>query len=350
MNKRGRHATRIDRLDSLISISRSHPVQGSRLEAAECFSAPLCIEVAIMKVMLTTAVLALSTIPMLAQAGEHGVSRPDPTPITVPEDQEQPQRRPVPVSNPDANIVTTTNAAQDDASAYHPYHPGAAPYASTLSTRPAAQPLLAEHDVDGDIVTSVPQREGEMAEGTLLKVRMNETLSTRSTLRGSPFSATLIEDVQRDGRVVIPAGSVLDGSITEVHGGKRIAGRAAIHLEPRRVTLPDGTYYMLHAQVTDTSQDNAVKVDREGTVLRRDHPEEMLAILSLSTGSGAVAGAMIGGGVGAVVGAGLGAGVSTILWLKEDRQAALPKNTALVFSLTTPMMIRPLQDGAHLRP
>ncbi len=322
-----------------------------------------------MKMMLaTTAALALSAAPLLGQAGEQGVSHPDQTPITVPSYEDQPARAPKPSAarpaspvNPDATIVITAPVpytpapyTQDDASAYHPYRPNqpvtdrsASPMAEPLLAR--QDPVLAGHDPDGDIVTSVPQREGEIAEGTLLKARLNETLSTVKTLRGSAFTATLSEDVQRDGRVLIPSGSTLSGTVTEVHGGKRIAGRAAIHLEPRRVTLPDGSYYVLHAQVVDTNEDNAVKVDGEGTILRRDHGKEMLAILSLTTGSGAVAGAMIGGGVGAAVGAGLGAGASTILWLKQDRQAALPKETLLIFSLTAPVMMQPLQDGATLR-
>jgi hypothetical protein len=187
-----------------------------------------------------------------------------------------------------------------------------------------------------------------MPEGTLLKVRMNDALSTRTTIRGSAFTAAVAEDVQHDGSVVIPAGSVLDGMVTEVRGGRRISGRAAIHLEPRRVTLPDGTYYVLHAQVIDTSAENSVTINDEGTILRRDHAKETLAIVSATTGSAAVAGAMIGGGVGAAVGAGIGAGAGTILWLKQDRETALPKDTALVFSLTTPMMMHPMQDGAQL--
>ena len=302
-----------------------------------------------MKIMMMTAAFALSTASLLGQAGEHGVSRPDQTAITVaPPDEET---RPATMSNPDAGIVTSVPSVsvQDDASAYHPYQPGAGPYKASLNARPVVTTPVVERDIDADIVTSVPSRPGEIAEGTLIKVRMNEPLSTVTTRLGSAFSATLSEDVLREGRVVIPAGSVLDGQVTEIRGGKRITGRAAIHLEPRRVTLPDGTYYMLHAQVINTGEESKVKVDGEGTILRRDHPKEMLAILSLTTGSGAVAGAMIGGGVGAAVGAGLGAGASTIIWLKQDRQTALPKNTALIFSLTTPMMMRPLQDGALLR-
>ena len=306
-----------------------------------------------MKVMLpATATLLLCALPCMAQAGERGVSHPDSTLITA---DDQTPAAPV-RQNPDAQIVTGVPATaptsvQDDASAYHPYHPGDGPYRPNLATRPAAQPILAaDHDVDGDIVTGPEVRPGEIAEGTLLKVRMNDAVSTKTTLRGTPFSATLTEDVRNEGTVVIPAGSILDGRVTEIRGGRRIAGRAAIRLEPRRVTLPDGTYYMLHAQVVDTSAEHAVHVDGEGTILRRDHPKEMLAIASLTTGSAAVAGAVIGGGVGAVVGASLGAGVSTYIWLKQDRQAALPKDTALVFSLTTPMVTRSLRDGAALQP
>ena len=47
-----------------------------------------------------------------------------------------------------------------------------------------------------------------------------------------------------------------------------------------------------------------------------------------------------GDAVGAV--AGIGAGVGTIIWLKQDRQAELPKDLGLVFSLTEPMSITPL--------
>ena len=193
-------------------------------------------------------------------------------------------------------------------------------------------------------MTSVPEREGELREGTLLRVEMQEGLSTSSTLPGTKFTAQVVEAVEKDGRVIIPIGSILDGQVTEVHGGRRIAGGAALHLEPRSVTLPDGTHYVVHAQLIDTTRSD-FNVDREGTLKRRDRAKETLAVMSLATGSGAVAGAMIGGGVGAVVGAGVGAGVSTVMWLKQDRQATLKKDAGLVFSLTTPMILTPLSNG-----
>ena len=66
------------------------------------------------------------------------------------------------------------------------------------------------------------------------------------------------------------------------------------------------------------------------------------------TGAGAITGAMLGGGKWALrlelerIGY---AGAGTIVWLKQDRQATLPENSVLVFSLTTPMVLKPLHVG-----
>jgi len=119
-----------------------------------------------------------------------------------------------------------------------------------------------------------------------------------------------------------------------------------MHLDPHSVTLPDGTQYMLHAQLIDTSEINHVRVGTEGDLKRRDHAKETWAVVGGVTGAGAVAGAAIGGGVGAAVGAGIGAGAGAIVWLKQDRQAELPKDSVLVFSLTMPMQLTPMRVGA----
>jgi hypothetical protein len=194
---------------------------------------------------------------------------------------------------------------------------------------------------DAMIVTSVPERAGELREGTLLKTKMISTLSTESTVTGSRFTAEVTEPIERNGKVIIPVGSILDGRVTEVHGGKRITGGALLHLETSNVTLPDGTHYIVHAQVIDTGNSD-FKVTDEGTLKKKDHAKETLAVMGGVTGAGAATGAVLGGGVGAAVGAGIGAGVSTVIWLKQDRQATLPKDVKLVFSLTMPMILTPL--------
>jgi hypothetical protein len=296
-----------------------------------------------MKIQITTAAFVLAAVPAFAQSAQPamtGVSNPEPAAISTTDDSAA-----TPVLTPRTKPSAAIPAAAPSGSAspagstvvYGPYVPYTGAGASA-NFAPA-------NGEDAMIVTSVPEREGELREGTLLKTQIMQNLSTKTTLEGTRFSAQLTEAVERNGRVILPVGSLLEGTVTEVHGGRRITGAAALHLETRDITLPDGTHYVVHAQLIDTGK-SEFKVTDEGTLKRRNHPKETLAVMSLTTGGAAVAGGMIGGGVGALVGAGVGAGISTVMWLKEDRQATLPKNVQLVFSLTAPMVLTPLSGGA----
>ncbi len=195
------------------------------------------------------------------------------------------------------------------------------------------------------IVVDVPEREGELREGTLLKTRMLNTISTSTTMRGAKFTAELTEPIERNGRVILPVGSIVEGRVTEVRGGRRISGGAALHLETSDVTLPDGTHYIVHAQVVNAGK-NEFKVTDEGT-LKKKGPSEGDAG---GDGRRDRSGRCDWCGDRAVEwerlsGAGIGAGVSTVVWLKQDRQATLPKDVSLVFSLTTPMILTPLHGA-----
>jgi hypothetical protein len=295
-----------------------------------------------MKIQIATAALVLGSVPAFAQAT--GVSNPEPVVITASDDTatQTPAadggRRPL-TAKPQAGTPAVVPAPTEEV------YGSFVPYKGATATNSVATEVDPVGDVDGQIVTSVAEREGELREGTLLRVNMVDGVSTESTVAGTKFTASIVEPVEKGGRVIIPVGSVLDGQVTEVHSGRRISGGALMHLEPRNITLPDGTHYVVHAQLIDTSRSD-FKVDSEGTLKKREHPKETLAVMSLATGSSAVAGAMIGGGVGAVVGAGIGAGVSTFLWLKQDRQATLNKDSRLVFMLTTPMILTPLANTA----
>jgi hypothetical protein len=228
--------------------------------------------------------------------------------------------------DPDASIVTEATAGR--------------------SERRALNGTSSLADPDAGIVTHVPWLPNEIPDGALLKVKLGESISTETTKPGSRFSAELTEAVVGDGRVYLPAGSMLKGRVTWTHSGSRISGGAAIHLEARSVVLPDGTEYAIHARVIDTNSWQNTKVDREGTIKRKDHGKEALATVGLATGGGAAAGAMIGGVPGALIGAGVGAGVSAVVWLKQDRQAVLPKDLGVVFSLTAPMAMTPASATA----
>ena len=215
----------------------------------------------------------------------------------------------------------------------------AAEMPATRREEPMMGEKFAAPDIDAGVVTRVPGPSNQLPIGTLMKVRLDENISTESTPDGMVFTAKLVEGVERDGRVLLPAGSTLSGYVTDVHGGKRISGAASIHLKTSTVTLPDGTKYAVRGQVIDTDMFKVVRVDREGTIYRRDHAGKTAGTMALATGSGAAAGALIAGVPGAVVGGAVGAGVSTVVWLKQDRQAELPAETKIVFSLTQPLTV-----------
>jgi hypothetical protein len=285
-------------------------------------------------------VLATGTQGFAQDAARTGVSRPDPVVITTTDDSSmgvaQPVAKPsaaVPLSAAQQPYVASSQTIQAD------------PAQTVPTAVPVRRPLPA-NDPDAGIVTYVPSAPGEVPDGTLVKVKLREEISSLTTRPGTKFTATVSEPVMRDGRVVVPVGSMLEGRVTGVRGGRRVGGSAAIHLEPQTVTLPDGSRYVLHARAIDTSSWGNTKVDSEGTILRKDKVKGTVEAMGLATGGGAAAGAMIGGVPGALIGAGVGAGISTVVWLKEDRQAVLPKDLGVVFSLTLPMRVTPADEAA----
>jgi len=283
----------------------------------------------------------------LAQDDRTGVAKPEPATMTNADDSDSQVKVPVvpaPLSKPSAAVPMDSAPA---AAAY----PGTAPESDgrrPLAGEPGADRKAAD-DPDAGIVTHVPWLPNEIPGGVLLKVKLLESISTETARPGSPFSAELTEALIGDGRVYVPAGSLLKGRVTWTHSGSRISGGAAIHLEARSVVLPDGTEYPLRARVIDTSSWTNTKVDSEGTIKRKEHTKGTLAAVGLATGGGAAAGAMIGGVPGALIGAGVGAGVSTVVWLKQERQAVLPKDLGVIFTLTAPMTMTPASSAMGTR-
>lgn len=194
-------------------------------------------------------------------------------------------------------------------------------------------------DPDGEIVTDVPVGPNELPIGARLPATLQQPISTQTTLQGTRFTAALSSDVSRNGVVLLPAGSIVYGRITHIHGGRRISGPSAIRLQPDSVSLPDGTVYPIRAEVTDLDHYADSHVNDEGTIVGNTHPGQTAAAVGLTTTAAVVAGAVIAGPVGAGVGLGVGAGAATVWWLKHDRQQELPTGTQIVFTLNTPLQL-----------
>jgi hypothetical protein len=295
--------------------------------------------------LAAAASLLLSTPFLLAQAKPspyEGVSTPpadnitttQQTPATPPPaaaPAPAPAAAPAAKTNPDAGIIET------------PLPPSAGeymPHSAALHPRNFAG---SADKADDDIVTYVPGPANALPEGTVFKVRMLQDIDAGSTAANTPFRGTVAEDVVRNGKVVIPVGSEVRGRVVYAAAGNRLNGGSVIHLRPDEFVLPDGTRYHLHAQVIDTVGSDT-KVKGEGNIAANEHGKRTLAELGAGAGGGAIIGAAVGGGVGAVVGTAVGAGVMTAHWLRTNWSANLPAQSTVVFSLTDPMYLNPVQD------
>ncbi len=197
-------------------------------------------------------------------------------------------------------------------------------------------------DPDGDIVHPEALRPGMLGEGTMIRVRLIDRLSTATSEKGEPFRTRVATDVLRNGEVLIPAGSEIDGRVAEVSRG-HVAGYGTMRLQPEVVILPDGSRLRMSADVTSTPGSHT-RVIGEGTIrpgsrLKKDGIEYGGAV-----GAGVVTGAIVGGPVGAAAGGLVGAGVITVHLLVDHPQATLEEGTSLMFMLTQPLDL--VRDGA----
>ncbi len=235
---------------------------------------------------------------------------------------------PAPVANPDYGIVTSVSSNTT---------PAAAPVTTaTLAKRP--------YNPDEDIVGYVPSPSNELAEGTNIRARLTDTLSTKETTAGTAFKAQVSSDVYKNGRVIIPAGSELRGRVVSVRQGHHFGQAATLRLRPDVVILPDGTAYHLYGQVVESKAPNT-RTDSEGGIQPASHLKKDAIEYGVGAGSGALVGAKVGGPTGALVGSLIGAGVITAhMLMQHPEMAEVPKGSVVTFSLTEPMDLMPTRN------
>ncbi|MFT4114640.1 hypothetical protein [Silvibacterium sp.] len=324
--------------------------------------------------LLLAATLALSALPGTAMAQQattpqpssdqyQGVSQPPPddTIMTSP-DQPAPVAKPSPAT-PAAAPVATAPAQP----AYVPPPPAPARAAASANddnwgivtsvpqqeSTPAyveAAPVapvgatLQRRDSNAGIVTAVSTPANELGEGTNIRVRLSDRLSTKDTEAGTPFKGEVTTAVFKDGRVIIPPGSILKGRVVSVKQGHHLSGSATMHLRPDVVILPDGTAYHLYAQLVG-SEARGTRTDAEGGVQPSSHWKKDSVEYGVGAGTGAVVGAQVGGPPGALIGAGVGATLVTAhLLMNHPEAATLPAGSVVTFSLSEPMELLPTRN------
>jgi hypothetical protein len=248
------------------------------------------------------------------------------------QDQPQPQEQPQAPSQP-ATANPAVNSADPDGGIVAVDQNAPAP------DQPALKARVHVADPDGDIVHPQPQRPGELGEGTTIRVELLDRLSTVSSERGEAFRSRVNADVFQGDKVLIPAGTEIDGRVAEVSTGHP-GGHGSMRLRPETMILPNGTRYQLHADLSG-ARGSRTKVDSEGSVLPDSRLKRDGIEYSGAVGAGATTGAVVGGPVGALTGGLIGAGVVTAHLLVSHPQATLEPGTTLEFTLSEPLQMSP---------
>jgi len=275
-------------------------------------------------------------------AGYQGVSRPPSDSI-----QATPDAPPLVLPKPSAGVVATpapaqpapqatyaSPAAQDD---YQPVQP-----ADAQSQPPNVASYNAAADPDSDIVRPLAAHPGELLGGATIRVKLLDRLSSSQSEKGEPFRGQVASDVMQDGKVLIPAGSAIEGRVTAATSG-HFGGHGSFRLRPEAVVLPDGSRYQLHAETTGTPGSNT-RIGGEGTINAGSRAKKNAIEYGAVVGTGAVVGAVVGGPVGALTGSLVGAGIVTTHLMVDHPQATLEPGSVLLFTLTEPMNLMPASN------
>ena len=160
---------------------------------------------------------------------------------------------------------------------------------------------------------------------TVIRVRLNEQLSSRTARVGDRFSANVTEPVHGGAGVeVISVGSKVWGRVSSVkRSGRRSPGQITVAFN--QVQLPNGKTYTINGSLSSLQADD-VNSDNEGTVEGRSNRKRDAVFIGGGAATGAIIGAIAGGGKGAGLGALIGGALGTGARVYEKESEAEVKS------------------------
>jgi hypothetical protein len=164
--------------------------------------------------------------------------------------------------------------------------------------------------------------------GTDLKIRINDTLSTKNSRVGDRFTATVIDPSRFDEARVY-------GHVSSIQKSGKVKGRTSMNLAFDSVELRDGRKGVMHGYVTRVYGDDAGKADDEGGIESGSRTKQTVKRSGIGAGVGAIIGGIAGGGKGAAIGLIVGgAGGAGSLAVKGSKELKIESGTELLVHVT----------------
>jgi hypothetical protein len=165
--------------------------------------------------------------------------------------------------------------------------------------------------------------------GTNLKIRLNETLSSKESRAGDKFTATAIDPVRFNEATV-------HGHIRSIVKSGTVKGRTTMNLTFDSIELPGDPPKrgVMHGYITKVYGESA-KTDQEGGVQSEGRGKQTLKRSGIGATAGAIIGGIAGGGKGAGIGLILGgAGGAGSMAIKGSKELKLESGTEMLVHVT----------------
>jgi len=161
---------------------------------------------------------------------------------------------------------------------------------------------------------------------SVLGLEIESSVSTDTARVEDPVDARVIRDVTVGGKVAVPAGTRIVGTVTMVEPGGKVKERARLGVRFHTLVLADAT---------------EVRIQTDGIYREGEPPSgESVKKIGGAAVGGAILGAILGGTKGAVIGGATGAGAGTAVVMAGGRNpAVLPAGSTVTVRLVSPVAI-----------
>ncbi len=231
-----------------------------------------------------------------------------------------------------------------------------------LSTAAFAQPIFAQ-PILGQNDAPAP-KEYVVDPGTRIPLSLINSITTKHAAEGDRIYLETVFPILVGGKIVIPPGSYVAGTVTQVKRPGRLKGRGEIYLRFDSLTLPNGVTRDFRGRVGQLDGRATEELDKaEGKIKSEGNKSGDARTVGESAAGGASVGAIAGSvaghaGMGAGIGAAAGAaaGLAGVL-LSRGPEAVLAKGTTMEMVLDRPIRFdeneldssvanrRPIGDG-----